>query len=79
MIQDHLNNTAIPLRRALDHAGIQFGIFGGYAVVVMGGPWESKDIDCLGAVTEEQAVQLLNSVDGFSIIPQTRQDYFAFL
>ncbi|PKS08631.1 hypothetical protein jhhlp_005018 [Lomentospora prolificans] len=72
MIQVHLNNTAITLCRVLDHAGTQFGIFGGYAVV-------SEDIDCLGAVTKEQAVQLLNSVDEFSIIPQTRQDYFAYL
>lgn len=79
MIQDRLNDAAIALCRVLDNAQIHFGIFGGYAVAVMGGPRESKDIDCLAAVTKEQAVKLLDGVDGFSVIPQTREDYVAFL
>lgn len=45
MLQDRLNDAAIALSRVLNDAGIKFGIFGGYAIAVLGGQRESKDID----------------------------------
>ncbi|KAI0378961.1 hypothetical protein F5Y04DRAFT_283331 [Hypomontagnella monticulosa] len=79
MIQDRLNDAAIALFRILSNAGIHFGIFGGYAIAAMGGPRESKDIDCLASVSKEKIIELLDGINGFAVIPQTRRDYVAFL
>lgn len=79
MLQDRLNDAAIALHRALAPANIRFGIFGGYAIGVLGGPRESKDIDCLASVSKQQIVALLDGKNGFVAIPQGRQDYVAFL
>lgn len=47
MIQSRLNDAAIALDRVLVAANIKYGIFGGYAITALGGPRESKDVDCL--------------------------------
>ncbi|KAK7544377.1 uncharacterized protein J3D65DRAFT_663627 [Phyllosticta citribraziliensis] len=41
--QQRLNDAAIAMYATLQASGIKFGIFGGYAVSVMGGNRESKD------------------------------------
>ncbi|RSL84853.1 hypothetical protein CDV31_016650 [Fusarium ambrosium] len=79
MIQGRLNDAAIALHGILSREGIDFGIFGGYAIGTMGGTRESKDIDCLASSTKEQIISLLNNKEGFQAISQNRQDYVAFL
>lgn len=79
MIQGRLNDAAIALHRVLNEQHITFGIFGGYAIGALGGVRESKDIDCLASVSKEQILQLMDCKEGFQAVPQTRQDYVAFL
>lgn len=79
MIQSRLNDAAIALSDILESADIKHGIFGGFAIGTLGGPRESKDIDCLAAISKAEAVALLHGSDGFTVVPQSRQDYVAFL
>lgn len=79
MRQDRLNDAAISLHRVLSQNNVRFGIFGGYAIGVYGGVRESKDIDCIASVSKEQIIDLLHGKQGFTVIPQARQDYVAFL
>ncbi|KAK2762724.1 hypothetical protein FQN54_000898 [Arachnomyces sp. PD_36] len=79
MHQARLNDAAIALYRVLSSNSIKFGIFGGYAVATLGGPRESKDVDCIASVNKEQILNLLNGKSGFVAVPQSRQDYVAFL
>lgn len=79
MLQDRLNDAAISLHRVLSQNNVRFGIFGGYAIGVLGGARESKDIDCIASVSKQQIVALLDGKDGFTAVPQSRQDYVAFL
>ena len=79
MIQSRLNDAAIALDRVLAAASIKYGIFGGFAVSSLGGPRESKDIDCLASASKEQIIALLNGKHGFKYIDQARADYVAFL
>jgi hypothetical protein len=74
-----LNDAAIALYRALTAANIRFGIFGGYAISVVGGPRESKDVDCLAASSKQQLLLLLDGKHGFAAINQSRDDYVAFV
>jgi hypothetical protein len=67
------------LNRVLAQNNVKFGIFGGYAVAILGGPRESKDVDCLVSVTKPQILGLLDGQAGFVAVPQSRQDYVAFL
>ncbi|KAG4430177.1 hypothetical protein IFR05_014336 [Cadophora sp. M221] len=60
MLQDRLNDAVMSLSRVLSDAGIKFGIFGGYAIAVLGGQRESKDIDCVAALSKQAAVNLLD-------------------
>lgn len=78
MIQERLNDAAIALHRVFSREQIAFGIFGGYAIASLGGPRESKDVDCLVSASKDQILRLLGSVQGFQFIPQSRQDYAAF-
>ncbi|KAI1108469.1 ser/Thr protein phosphatase [Nemania sp. NC0429] len=73
-----LNDAAIALHRILSREGINFGIFGGYAIGAVGGVRESKDVDCLASITKAQVIQLLDNQEGFRVIPQSREDYVAF-
>lgn len=66
------------LQQVLGQANINFGVFGGYAISVLGGVRESKDIDCLASVSKNDVMALLNGRNGFTVIPQSRQDYVAF-
>ncbi|RDW86945.1 uncharacterized protein DSM5745_03587 [Aspergillus mulundensis] len=79
MLQDRLNDAAIALHRMLTPANVRFGIFGGYAIGVLGGSRESKDIDCLASISKDQVLALLDGKGGFAAVPQGRQDYVAFL
>lgn len=79
MIQSRLNDAAIRLYQLMDEASIKHGIFGGYAVAVLGGPRESKDIDCLASTSKQALIQLLEGKSGFQYVPQSRTDYVAFL
>lgn len=79
MIQARLNDAAISLHRVLSQNNVHFGVFGGYAIGVLGGARESKDIDCIASVSKQQIIDLLDGKDGFISVPQSRQDYVAFL
>ncbi|KAF2459393.1 hypothetical protein BDY21DRAFT_189807 [Lineolata rhizophorae] len=79
MRQNRLNDAAIVLQRVFSQAGIKFGIFGGYAIGVLGGFRETKDIDCMVAASKNEVLKLLQRKDGFIAVPQKRQDYIAFL
>ncbi|GAO17227.1 uncharacterized protein UV8b_05489 [Ustilaginoidea virens] len=79
MMQERLNDAAIALHSVLSREHVAFGIFGGFAVATYGGVRESKDIDCLASVSKEQIIRLLDGKAGFQVIPQSRQDYVAFL
>ncbi|KAK7518998.1 hypothetical protein IWZ03DRAFT_375200 [Phyllosticta citriasiana] len=63
----------------LQASGIKFGIFGGYAVSVLGGNRESKDVDCIVSVSKQEILHILDGKNGFKALPQTREDYVAFL
>ncbi|KKZ61108.1 hypothetical protein EMCG_04306 [[Emmonsia] crescens] len=79
MRQERLNDAAIALYRVLSQNNVKFGIFGGYAVATLGGPRESKDVDCIASVTKQEILNLLDGEAGFVAVPQSRQDYVAFL
>jgi hypothetical protein len=79
MLQDRLNDAAISLHRILSRHHVHSGIFGGYAIGVLGGARESKDIDCIASISKEEVISLLDGKEGFTAVPQTRQDYVAFL
>lgn len=79
MIQARLNDAAIALSEILEAADINHGIFGGFAIGTLGGPRESKDIDCLAAISKPEIVALLDGTDGFALVSQSRDDYVAFL
>lgn len=78
MRQERLHDAAIALNRMISRNGIKSGIFGGYAMGILGGPRESKDVDCLASVTKQQIISLLDGKEGFQCIPQGREDYVAF-
>ncbi|KAK8202698.1 hypothetical protein IWZ01DRAFT_109472 [Phyllosticta capitalensis] len=75
----YLNDAAIAIYTALEASGIKFGIFGGYAVSVLGGNRESKDVDCIVSASKQEILRVLDGKNGFTAIPQTREDYVAFL
>ncbi|KAL2368937.1 hypothetical protein BDBG_06427 [Blastomyces gilchristii SLH14081] len=77
--QARLNDAAIALHRVLSGQQVKFGIFGGYAVSTLGGPRESKDVDCIASVNKQQILNILDGKNGFVAVPQLRQDYVAFL
>jgi hypothetical protein len=79
MVHARLNDASIALNKILQRAGVRHGIFGGYAIAVLGGQRESKDIDCVASVTKQQILNIMDGKDGFVAVPQTRQDYVAFL
>ena len=79
MIQSRLNDAAIALHRILAVASIKYGVFGGYAISSLGGPRDSKDIDCPASASKEEMINLSGGKDGFKYIDQLRPDYVAFL
>lgn len=74
-----LGDAAIAIREALDELGVLFGIFGGYAIAAMGGPRESKDIDCAVNCEKEWLVEQLQSRSDFKYMGNSRKDLAAFL
>jgi len=79
MIQARLNDAAMMLSNLLEEASIKHGSFGGLAIGTLGGPRESKDIDCLAGTSKAAVIQLLHGKSGFQCVPQNRTDYVAFL
>ncbi|KAK5448000.1 hypothetical protein LTS15_009024 [Exophiala xenobiotica] len=79
MIQARLSNAATRLHQLLNKANIQHKIIGGYAIGVLGGPRESKDIDCIASTSKQALAQLLNGKSGFQYVTQSPNDYVAFL
>lgn len=79
MVHSRLNDAAIALYQVLHQAGIKHGIFGGYAIATLGGPRESKDVDCIAAVSKSQIINVLDGRNGFQFVNQGREDYVAFL
>lgn len=78
MAQDRLNDAAITLYEALSAANVPHAIFGGYAVSTYGGPRESKDVDCIAALSKQRVISILANRSDFTLIPQTREDYVGF-
>lgn len=79
MRQGRLSDASIALNRILSGNGIKSGIFRGYAIDVLASPRESKDVDCVAAVDKQTIVALLDGKEGFTVVPQSRLDYVAFL
>ncbi|EER43203.1 predicted protein [Histoplasma capsulatum H143] len=73
-----LNDAAIVLHRVLS-GQVKFSIFGGYAVLTLGGPRASKDVDCIASVNKQQILNILDGKNGFVAVSQLWQDYVAFL
>jgi hypothetical protein len=78
MIQARLNDAAIKLHELLNEVHVKHGIFGGYAIGALGGPRESKDIDCLASISKRSLISFIDGKAGFQYISQTRPDYAAF-
>lgn len=74
-----LGDAAIAIRESLDELGVQFGIFGGYAIAALGGPRESKDIDCVVSCEKQWLVERLKSRSEFRYMANSRKDLAAFL
>ncbi|KAI9667132.1 MAG: hypothetical protein M1831_001309 [Alyxoria varia] len=80
MRQGRLNDAAIALTRILRSHGIAFGMFGGGAVAILGGPRESKDLDILAVCSSKRTlVQYVNGKEGFRFTGNTREDLATFL
>ncbi|KAG8631689.1 hypothetical protein KVT40_000829 [Elsinoe batatas] len=74
-----LSDAAIALTKALDDLGVEHGIFGGYAVAILGGPRASKDIDCVVNCNKEWLVERLSAVEDFSSMGNARPDLAVFM
>ncbi|GAB7336731.1 hypothetical protein MBLNU13_g10831t2 [Cladosporium sp. NU13] len=74
-----LSDAAIAIREVLDDLEVQFGIFGGFAIATLGGPRESKDIDCAVHCTKEWLVEKLRKIEGFKPMDNQRPDIVTFL
>ncbi|EXJ76900.1 hypothetical protein A1O3_10057 [Capronia epimyces CBS 606.96] len=79
MRQSRLNDANIALNAILRHEGIRFGAFGGYAISVLDGPRESKDVDVIVFCSKDRVIAALNGRSGFVYVNQARPDYAAFL
>lgn len=78
MVHGRLNDASIALNKILQRADVRYGIFGIYAIAVLGGQCENKDIDCVASVTKEQILNIMDGNSGFVAVPQTRHDYVFF-
>ncbi|KAK6435230.1 hypothetical protein LTR95_008582 [Oleoguttula sp. CCFEE 5521] len=76
---EDLSDAAIAIREVLDELGVQFGIFGGYAVATLGGPRESKDIDCAVHCSKNWLSSELSQRSNFRFLANKRQDIVTFL
>jgi hypothetical protein len=79
MHQACLNDATIALYRVFYTADVKHRIFGGYAIGVLGGPRESKDINYIASISKQDAIDLLDRKEGFHYVDQTQNDYVAFL
>lgn len=76
---EDLNDAAIALARVLDELGIPGGILGGVGVGALGGPRESKDIDCLVHCSKDWLVTNLHRKADFRSMANKRSDIATFL
>ncbi|KAF2258498.1 hypothetical protein CC78DRAFT_114146 [Lojkania enalia] len=81
MRTERLADAAIALHHILTSANIKYGIFGGFAIGCVGGPRQSKNVNCLAATTKEYALRLLDGREGFVAVQvlKPRDDYVTFL
>ncbi|KAI4151994.1 MAG: hypothetical protein LQ340_003158 [Diploschistes diacapsis] len=79
MKQERLNDAAIALCRILQAAGVKHGIFGGYGIGALGGPRESKDVDCIASITNAEVIAIVNFKNAFVYVNHGRDDYASFL
>lgn len=70
MLQERLSDAAITLHRNSQANNIPYGIFGGFTISCSGGLRESKDVNHIARVNEQQIIQLLNGQNGFVAVPQ---------
>jgi len=77
--QGKLADAAVATCRALDTLNIDFGIFGGCAVAILGGPRQSKDVDCVVDCNKEWLVQRLSEMEGFRSMGNSRPDLAQFI
>ncbi|PKY07173.1 hypothetical protein P168DRAFT_324609 [Aspergillus campestris IBT 28561] len=78
MLQERLNDAAIALNYHLTQNQTPHGIFGGYAITVLGKTRETDNIDCLASITKHECITLLNGKSGFVAKPRPRQDWIQF-
>lgn len=79
MQQGCLNDAAIALHQVLSEYHIKYGIFGDFAITLLGGPCKSNDVGCLVSASKHQMIGLLHNNAGFQVLSGSRQDYVAFL
>lgn len=80
MRQARLNDAAITLGRILDPQGVQFGIFGGGAIAMLGGPRASKDLDVIVVqIQKDTLVRMIDGRGGFRFLNNSRNDVAIFI
>lgn len=65
MRQVRLGDASIALCQVFSQAGVKCGIFGGYAIAVLGGARTRKDIDYLASVSKEEVLSILDGKNSF--------------
>lgn len=75
---DRLSLAAVSISTILSKNGTKHGIFGGWAVNILGGLRVTKDIDCLAAIGKDELLELMAKQENWTKIPNMRDDYTAF-
>ncbi|EEP77652.1 predicted protein [Uncinocarpus reesii 1704] len=76
--QKRLSEAAVAVSKILSDHGIKHGVFGGWAVNVLGGNRATKDIDLMAAIGKDELWQLMEGRIGWVKIPNMREDYAPF-
>ncbi len=77
--QAKLSDAAIAIDKALTELGVEYGIFGGYAIATLGGRRESKDIDCAVNCAKDWLVRELSKKEGFNFMGNVRPNLAQFI
>lgn len=72
-----LSQAATEISKILSDNGVKHGIFGGWAINVLGGERVTKDVDCLAAIGKDELLKLIVKQKGWTAIPNMREDYAA--
>ncbi|KAK2858529.1 hypothetical protein FQN49_004643 [Arthroderma sp. PD_2] len=76
--QKRLSEAAVAISKILSDHGTKYGIFGGWAVNVLGGNRATKDIDLMAAIGKDELWELMEGRNGWTKIPNMREDYASF-